>query len=109
MIFSDLKQDIHRRPFMFDGSVPHGTSTYQGERIALVAFTRKVYPGISNLDLQILMELGFPVPDVALVRNLRDKLYACSLAPDQLQPFEPFGIFLHFGTDTVVSLSIALT
>ncbi|CAE7245157.1 unnamed protein product [Symbiodinium sp. CCMP2592] len=57
--------NTRRSGFSFDGSLPHCSEPWTGDRWVLTAYTSAQLPGVSQDDLQQLRELHFPLPNFA--------------------------------------------
>ena len=51
---------IHNRPFEFDGTLPHGTEKFTGERFSLVFFVHRLWNRAKSEVIREARELGFP-------------------------------------------------
>ena len=53
---------IHNKPFKFDGTLPHATESFEGERYSLVFFVHRSWRRAAPAVVRELRDLGFPVP-----------------------------------------------
>ena len=60
-----VMHDIIQKPLVFDASRWHGTSTWQGDRVTLGAYTPEGIRRAAVTDLMMLRELGFPTPQLS--------------------------------------------
>jgi hypothetical protein len=69
--------DCHHRFCHYDGTEPHATLPFTGERYTLVFFTHQTHPRLGDADRAYLESLGFPLPKpTELLRRRQKKGFA---------------------------------
>jgi hypothetical protein len=69
--------DCHHSFCHYDGTEPHATLPFKGERYTLVFFTHQTHPRLGDADRAYLESLGFPLPKpTELLRRRQKKGFA---------------------------------
>ena len=69
--------DCHHSFCHYDGTEPHATLPFTGERYTLVFFTHQTHPRLGDADRSYLESLGFPLPKpTELLRRRQKKGFA---------------------------------